>query len=139
MGTLSTALAGMTRSGRDRTYAAGHMPRATRELTVEGTRGWLYPVTTTGGDLYQLFAWFDGSVYQVRVIRPDLWNRLDLHASHLFRDARICFGPGGGGTRSLPEAFALSVAWANGFSAYQGTFAVDGPRPEGDVPCPTSA
>jgi hypothetical protein len=96
------------------------MPPATREVAVEGIRGWLYPVTTAAGDEYQLFAWFDGTLYQVRVVAPDVWGRTDLHACHLFHDARICLGAAwGGGLPTLAGAYARSVVWANGFSAYR--------------------
>jgi hypothetical protein len=111
---------GSTRARRDAATAAERLPAAAREVVVEGVRGWLYPVATSQGDRYELFAWFDGSGYQVRVASPDLWGRDDLHACHLFRDARICFGAWeGGGMATLEGAYARSVVWANGFSAYR--------------------
>ena len=45
-------------------------PAATRPLLVDGVRGWLYPVRSQAGDDFQLFLWFDGSAYQVKVARP---------------------------------------------------------------------
>jgi hypothetical protein len=120
MRSLAAGIAGLTRGGRDRAFAAARMPRATREVAVEGLRGWLYPVTSAAGDRYELFAWFDGSAYQVRVVSPDVWGRTDLHACHLFRDARICLGTGvGGGMATLEGAYARSVVWADGFSVYR--------------------
>lgn len=114
------------------------MPAETRGVRADGVEGWLYPVTTPCGDQYELFAWFDGSGYQVRVVVPDLWARDDLHACHLFRDARICFGAGeGGGLPTLDGAYAQSVLWARGFSAYRrgGRFTFHA----GDTPCPISS
>lgn len=110
------------------------MPAETRKVRADGVAGWLYPVTTPSGDRYELFAWFDGSGYQVRVVAPDLWGRDDLHACHLFRDARICFGAREG---TLAGAYARSVLWARGFSAYRrgGRFTFQA----GDTPCPTSS
>ncbi|HUK65751.1 MAG TPA: hypothetical protein VLV17_02905 [Anaeromyxobacteraceae bacterium] len=106
------------RTLRDRALVELHFPSATRELEVEGTRGYLFPLDTELGDHFDLFAWFDGSAYQVRVLRPRLAG-LDPHACHLFRDGRICFGQGdGGGASTLKEAHARSVLWANGIGAY---------------------
>jgi hypothetical protein len=120
MRSLVAGVAGLTRAGRDRAFAASGMPAATREVTVEGLRGWLYPVTSERGERFELFAWFDGSAYQVRVVSPDVWGRADLHACHLFRDARICLGAReGGGMSTLQGAYARSVVWANGFSEYR--------------------
>lgn len=127
---------GLGRKDRER-EAMSRMPPETREVRADGVRGWLYPVTTPHGDEYELFAWFDGSGYQVRVVSPDVWGRDDLHACHLFRDARICLGAGeGNGWPTLDGAYARSVAWANGFSAFRrgGRFTV-----EGETPCPMSS
>ena len=116
----AVAAAGLTRAGRDRALAAACLPASAREVAVEGIRGRLYAVTSTAGDRYELFLWFDGSAYQVRVVAPDVWGRNDLHSAHLFADSRICFGPWeGGGMPTLDAAFVRSVAWANGFSAYR--------------------
>ena len=129
---------GFTRARREQATIAERMPAATREVLADGIRGWLYPVTSGAGDRYELFAWFDGSAYQVRVVVPDVWGRLDLHACHLFHDGRICFGRWeGGGARSLEEAYARSVVWANGFSAYLKTRRF--PAVPEEVPCPTSS
>ena len=129
--------ASLTRAGRDRAIAAARLPPDAREVAVEGVRGWRYAVTSAAGDAYDLFLWFDGSAYQVRVVSPDLWGRNDLHQSHLFRDARICFGAWeGGGMPTIDGAYAASVAWADGFSAYRrsGRFEV-----RGGEPCPVSS
>jgi hypothetical protein len=116
----AVAAAGLTRAGRERRLAAEVLPPSAREVSVEGIRGWLYEVTSGHGDPYELFLWFDGGAYQVRVVSPDVWGRTDLHACHLFADARICLGAEEGhGAPTLQEGYARSVAWANGFSAYR--------------------
>lgn len=128
---------GFRRAERERA-AVERMPSETRAVRVDGVPGWLYPLTTSSGDRFELFAWFDGSAYQVRVVAPDLWGRDELlHACHLFRDARICFGAwDGGGVSSLDAAYERSVLWAHGFSAFRrgGRFTFT----EGEEPCQTS-
>lgn len=107
------------RALRDRACVELEFPAATRVLAVDGVRGWLYPVRTELGDAFELFAWFDGASYQVRVVAPPLEERRDAHACHLFGDGRICLGRSfGGGAGSLREAYGRSVLWANGYSAY---------------------
>jgi hypothetical protein len=116
LGELASAF---TRELRDQAVVDGNLPAATRHLTVEGVRGWLYPVLSELGDSFQLFAFFDGSAYQVKVVEPAVEERFDPHACHLFPDGRICFGgQDGGGMPSLEAAFAKSVVWSNGFSVY---------------------
>ena len=88
-------------------------------MAVEGTRGWLYPVATEQGDRYRLFLWFDGATYQVKVVEPPVERAAEPHACHLFPDARLCLGGDpGGGMPTLEGAFARSVLWANGYSAW---------------------
>jgi hypothetical protein len=111
---------GFTRVVRDQAIVEAKLPGETRYVKAEGARGWLYPVTTAQGDRFRLFLYFDGGAYQVKVVDPDVEGRQDLHACHLFTDGRICFGEAdGGGMRTLEAAFAKSVVWCNGFSAYQ--------------------
>ena len=70
------------------------------------------------GDEFRLFLWFDGSGYQVKVVSPDVDHHRS-HACHLFADGRICLGgEAGGGLPTLVSAYARSVVWANGFSAF---------------------
>jgi hypothetical protein len=114
---------GFGRARRDQAIAEERLPAGTRYVGVDGVRGWLYPVTSGDGDEYELFAWFDGAAYQVRVVVPDVFGRTDHHACHLFPDGRICFGShDGGGMSTLESAYARSVVWANGFSRYRRTF-----------------
>ncbi|WP_242342241.1 hypothetical protein [Anaeromyxobacter terrae] len=106
---------------RDRAMVEQSLPAATRAVVVDGVRGWLFPVTTTAGDLFQLFLWFDGAVYQVTVASPDVSGH-DPHACHLFPHGRICLSADpAGGMPTLQAAYAKSVLWANGFSEFQRT------------------
>jgi hypothetical protein len=108
-----------TRLLRDQAAVEGNLPAATRYLVVEGVRGWLYPISTELGDEFQLFVWFDGSAYQVKVVEPEVERRDDPHACHLLPDGRICLGEvAGGGMPTLVEAYARSVIWCNGYSVY---------------------
>jgi len=71
------------------------------------------------GDEYELFLYFDGGAYQVKVVSPDVEDGLSPHDCHLFADGRICLGDlAGGGMPTLEEAYARSVVWCNGFSVY---------------------
>jgi hypothetical protein len=110
-----------TRLLRDQAVVEGKLPPATRYLDADGVRGWLYPVATALGDAFELFVWFDGSGYQVKVASPDVEGRADPHACHLFPDGRICLAPGGGGMETLEAAYAKSVVWCNGWSAWSRT------------------
>jgi hypothetical protein len=109
---------------RDRAAVELALPAATREVKVAGSRGFLFPVTSEAGDAYQLFLWFDGSGYQVKVVSPEV-EGCDPHVCHLFPGARLCLGSGaGGGQPTLEGAYAKAVLWANGFSVWRrtGTF-----------------
>jgi len=82
-------------------------------------RGWLYPLSSELGDRFELFLYFDGNAYQVKVVSPTIEGEIDAHACHLFGDGRICFGQAdAGGMPTLTEAYAKSVLWVNGYSAY---------------------
>jgi hypothetical protein len=112
----------LAREGRDNLAAEAVLPAAARRVTAQGTTGWLYPITTEQGDRYQLFLWFDGAAYQVKVVEPPLAGTADPHACHLLPDARLCLGGDpGGGVPTLEGAFGRSVLWANGFSVWRRT------------------
>jgi hypothetical protein len=111
----------MEREARDRFAAEGCMPSATRRVRVAGTSGWLYPVVNEQGDRFDMFLWFDGAAYQVKVVEPTL-GYADPHSCHLFPDARLCLGSDeGGGMPTLDGAFARSVLWATGYGAFTRT------------------
>jgi len=111
---------GFTRVVRDQALAEVKLPSETRRVKAGHARGWLYPVTSEQGDAYRLFAWFDGDAYQVKVMDPELEAHVDRHACHMFSDGRICFGAAdGGGLPTLEAAYAKSVLWCNGFSAFR--------------------
>jgi hypothetical protein len=82
----------------------------------------VYGIVTEQGDAYRLFLWFDGAAYQVKVVTPELDPDLDPEECHVFPGARLCLGlDDGGGMPTLEGAFARSVLWANGFSAWRRT------------------
>ncbi|KKJ01265.1 hypothetical protein [Prochlorothrix hollandica] len=101
----------------DRQIVASRFPRNTTEQVIGGVRGWLYNITSALGDLYTLFAYNDGSQYQVLVVFPEVAGRVGAHDAHLFSNGCICFGSGGG-LPTLEQAYAKSVLWTAGFSAY---------------------
>ena len=104
----------------ERRIAETKMPANTRMVVShEGVRGWLYSFQTEFRDTYRMFAFFDGSFYQVLVIEPRVEKRYSSpHTGHIFSNGRICMGEGmNAGRRTLADAYAKSVLWANGFSA----------------------
>jgi hypothetical protein len=117
-------LAGFARELSDKAAADGCLPAGARFVAADGARGWLCPLTSRAGDRYELFLYFDGGAYQVKVVSPDVEGRADGHACHLFPGGIVCLGEGGAGMPTLAAAWGRSVVWANGFSIYQrtGTF-----------------
>jgi len=103
---------------RDRRIAARKLPPNTRFMVVDGVPGWMYTIRDQFGRPYTMFLYFDGSLYQVKVVFPEVEGKYDPHHGHLFRDGRICLGPNGG-LPSLEQAYAKSVIWATGFTVFQ--------------------
>lgn len=92
---------------------------------MDQTEGWFFTFTHASGDRYGMFAYWDGTGYQVKVVIPEVEERCDLHKVHLQPDGRI--HPGWAhprGMSSLEAAYAMSVQWACGFSSFlvTGTF-----------------
>lgn len=106
------------RLARDQEIVARTFPPNTRCLTVDGVTGWLYSIVNEYGEPYTLFAYHDGSLYQVKVVFPEVEGRYDPHHGHLFPNGCICFGSVGG-LDSLEHAYAKSVVWATGFTAFR--------------------
>jgi len=107
----------------DRQFSKTKMPRNTLEVVSDGCIGFRYDVTCELGSKYKLFAYFNGSRYRVLVIHPEVersvgWDPALMHASHVLPDGSICLEPTMQGCRTLEEAFAKSVLWANGYSIY---------------------
>lgn len=94
------------------------LPRNTRYLEVDGVGGWYYKFNDEFGNLYEMFAYHDGSSYQVKVVYPEVEGQYTPHNGHLFSDGRICFS-GSGIVSTLEQAYAKSVLWANGFTVFQ--------------------
>ena len=100
--------------------ARNFMPASTKQHTSsDGVTGWLYSFHCEYRIAYTMFAYFDGSYYQVLVVDPPVETKYrSAHTGHIFSDSRICFGSGyNGGRESLKDAFAKSVLWATGMSA----------------------
>lgn len=102
---------------QDRRVVAQKLPSNTKEINVSGVTGWVYNITSELGDPYTMFLYNDGSLYQVKVVFPEVEGRYGQHDAHLFQDGSICFGDGGG-LPTLEQAYAKSVLWATGFSAF---------------------
>lgn len=94
------------------------MPAGTKRMkSRDGTDGWLYGFSCAFGRFYKMFAYWDGSAYQVVVLEPALETKWkSVHSGHLFSNGSICFGSGSGGRPTLESAYAKSVVWANGMS-----------------------
>jgi len=101
----------------DRQTVSQKLPSNAREIHHNGVTGWLYNIMSQLGDDYTLFAYNDGSQYQVLVVFPEVAGHYDVHDAHLFSDGRICLQDGGG-MPTLESAYAKSVLWASGFSVY---------------------
>jgi hypothetical protein len=108
------------RLARDKEVAARKLPPNTEFLVVDGVPGWRYTIHDEFGQEYVMFLYFDGSLYQVKVVYPEVEGRYSPHHGHLFPDGRICFGEQGG-LPTLEQAYAKSVLWANGFTVFRMT------------------
>jgi hypothetical protein len=103
----------------DRVTVSQFLPANTKPIkTDEGVNGYVYTFKTEFEDEFTLFAYFDGSNYQVQVVSPVIEDHFKSpHTGHLYSDGRICFGQAyGSGMPNLRDAFAKSVLWANGMS-----------------------
>ena len=109
-----------SRVKREGGIAESFLPENTRRVTsAEGGTGWLYSFENDFLDSYTMFAFFDGSYYQVLVVSPVVEQRYrSPHTGHIFSSGKICMGQGmNSGRRTLQDAYAKSVLWATGFSA----------------------
>jgi hypothetical protein len=94
---LSTVQPDTFHSGREeaeRRIVETKMPTNTRMVVSrEGVRGWLYSFQTEYLDTYIMFAYFDGSAYQVVIIKPQVEQRFcNSHTGHIYPDNRIDLG-----------------------------------------------
>jgi hypothetical protein len=108
-----------SRLAQDRETVRRKLPRNTREMkTREGVTGWHYSFDCELGRRFEMFVYFDGDYYQVKVIEPQLeshWR--SPHTGHLYANGNICFGKGfSNGRPTLEAAYAKSVLWATGIS-----------------------
>lgn len=103
---------------RDASIVAAKLPVNAVPYANNGCNGWIYNIVDEFGSPYEMFLYFDGSSYQVYVVHPEVEGKFNPHHGHLFNDGRICFGAD---MRSVEEAYAKSVLWANGFTTFQAT------------------
>lgn len=105
------------RMRRDMQVAREKLPPNTVFIDEPEARGWVYSIETELGETYQLFAYFSGSDYRVKLLAPPLEDRYDPHHAHLYSDGQLCLSEDPGyGQPSLEEAFSKSALWANGIS-----------------------
>lgn len=102
----------------DRQFSKSKMPRNTLEVKSDGCIGFKYDITCELGNTYKLFAYFNGSRYRVMVVAPEVERGPVGHHSHVLTDGSLCLEPTVQGCRTLEQAFAKSVLWANGYSIY---------------------
>ena len=114
------AAAAGARAGRERQIVAEKFPPNTAAYEVDGVKGWYYTINDEFGNRYEMFAFHDGSMYQVQVVFPEVEDKYSPHFGHLFSDGCICFGEEGG-LPNLEHVYANSVVWANGFTVFQQT------------------
>lgn len=107
-----------TRVETDRQIARTRLPLNSREVSVAGTNGWLYGFEDEFGEWFEMWTFFDGTQYQVALVSPAAESRSGQHDKHLFADGYLCLGSRGG-MPTLEAAYAKSVLWANGYSAYR--------------------
>ncbi|MCG3770354.1 MAG: hypothetical protein JW384_01502 [Nitrosomonadaceae bacterium] len=103
---------------KDREFAKTRMPRNTIEFVSDGCTGFKYDVTCELGFKYKLFVYFAVARYRVMVVEPAVERGPLGHGSHVFEDGSLCLEPSMQGCRTLEQAFAKSVLWANGYSVY---------------------
>lgn len=113
----------IARMERDQKIVKAKFPRNTQRFEVNGIIGWYYSFQDEFKKKYDMFTYFDGTAYQVKVVFPVVEGKYkSIHDCHLYRDGRICFGTQyAGGLPSLENAFAKSVLWANGFTIFEQT------------------
>lgn len=108
----------MTRLEREASIVTGRFPAGTQRETCGGVTGWRYSFRDHFGSAYTMFAYHDGSGYSVLVVFPEVQGKYSPSNGHLYTDGRICFGAV---MPTLDGAYAKSVLWANGFTAFLAT------------------
>jgi hypothetical protein len=112
--------ASTTRTARDRQTVNEKLPSNARYMEVGGVGGWLYSIVNEFNVSFMMFVYHDGSMYQVKVVEPEVEGRYSPHNGHLYSDGTICLSDDTG-ERTLERAYAKSVVWATGFTAFQMT------------------
>jgi len=91
------------------------------EVTSDGCIGFKYEIVCELNQKYVLFVYFNGSRYRVMVVSPVVERGPLGHDSHVLTDGSLCLEPTVQGCRTLKQAYAKSVLWANGYSIYSQT------------------
>lgn len=114
-----------TRLERDQQTARLKLPSNTQFLDSANAQGWAYSFNTEiSGREFVMFAYFNGSSYQVKLISPEIEGKYNAHNAHLYSDGRLCLSAdAGSGQPSLEEAYSKSVLWANGMDVHMAGYA----------------
>lgn len=114
-----------SRLERDQEIARRKLPANTRFLSDSGIQGWAYSFNSEIADRnYVMFAYFDGSNYQVKLISPEIEGKFNGHDVHLYTDGRLCLSDSkDSGQPTLEEAYSKSVLWANGMDVHLAGYA----------------
>jgi hypothetical protein len=96
-------------------------PPGTTQEHVGGVTGWMYDITSDLGDDYVMFAFWDGSMYKVKMVLPDPENVPPAHYAHYFRENGVICLANSIGLPTLEQAFAKSVLFATAWSWFQET------------------
>lgn len=112
----------MARHPNEAAVVRDKFPSGTRQLTVGGVTGWAYSFRCQEGDPYQMFIYWDGSLYMVKLVHPAAERASgSAHDKHLFRDGKICLRQGTVGLPDFAQAYSKSTMWATGYSIFRKT------------------
>jgi hypothetical protein len=114
----ATFASASNRRQREQQLVDNKMPSNTRFVMVSGVGGWLYHVVNEYNETFEFFTYFDGDLYQTKVVSPEVEGQYSPHNGHLFNDGRICYGDSKS-QRNLEMAYSKAVLWANGFTPFQ--------------------
>jgi len=105
---------------QDQQTVGQKLPRSTQFYEVGGVGGWAYNIVNEFGEPFELFTFFDGSLYQTKVVSPEVEGKYSPTNGHLFSDGTICLN-NAHGYPTLEQAYSKSVLWATGFSVFEKT------------------
>ena len=124
----------MSREQRDRETVAVKMPENTQEIRMGGLQCFIYEIVCELGLDYKFALYFDGRLYQVKVVEPDLADLEGAYGaleSHIFTDGKLCLSSEThAGLSTIEQAYGRSVIWATGFSFQRAGHSFDFQPPE---------